>query len=461
MFTFTSVGILLFLLSQFAIAFFVGKNIRSEKDYFLAGRSLNLPLAMFSIFATWFGAETCIGSAAAISASGLYGGRADPFGYTICLILMAIFLANALYKRNLTTLADLYEQVFSANVAKLAVLIIVPSSLIWAAAQLRGLGQVLSVATTLDVRTALTLGTLVVIAYTYIGGLMGDVIADFIHGIIMIIGLVYLLWSTFAALGGIGPAFGSIPIERLSLIDPEETWLAALDSWAIPILGSLVAQELISRVIASKSAKVATQASFAGAGLYLAVGSIPVLLGLFGANLITNLEHQDEFLPRLAQQLLSPIGFVIFTSALISAILSTIDSTLLTISALITHNFIIPLTGRPWSDAERVRLARIFVVVGGVSAFLLAAGAESIYSLVEAASSFGTSGILVITLFGLFSRWQDPLAATSALLVGLVAKPLAEYGLGLEAPFLFAIATSALTFVGIARYRQIGWLGED
>lgn len=83
-------GILAYVLLQLLIGFWISRKIKTEDDYLLAGRSLGYVLATFSIFATWFGAESCIGTAGAAYSSGLSGVRADPFGYGICLILMGM-----------------------------------------------------------------------------------------------------------------------------------------------------------------------------------------------------------------------------------------------------------------------------------------------------------------------------------------------------------------------------------
>ena len=48
---------------QMLVGVYVSRQIQNEDDYLLAGRSLGPVLATFSIFATWFGAETCIGAA--------------------------------------------------------------------------------------------------------------------------------------------------------------------------------------------------------------------------------------------------------------------------------------------------------------------------------------------------------------------------------------------------------------
>jgi Na+/proline symporter len=61
------------------------------------------------VFATWFGAETCVGSAGRVYAGGLSASSADPFGYALCLLLFALVFAIPLWKRKLTTIADLFR----------------------------------------------------------------------------------------------------------------------------------------------------------------------------------------------------------------------------------------------------------------------------------------------------------------------------------------------------------------
>src|SRR5690606_5323603 len=129
----------------------------------------------FSIFATWFGAETCIGSSAAAFSDGLWATRADPFGYTLCLVFMAAVFATTLWKKNIVTLGDLFRQRYSRKIETLAVLIMIPTSLMWAAAQIRAFGQVLSIVyPSSNLEVALTVAAFLVILYTFWGGLMGD-----------------------------------------------------------------------------------------------------------------------------------------------------------------------------------------------------------------------------------------------------------------------------------------------
>jgi SSS family solute:Na+ symporter len=78
-------GIIVYILIQLVIGIVVSKKINNEDDYLLAGRSLGTGLATLSVFATWFGAETCIGAAGAVYEKGLSGATIDPFGYSLCL----------------------------------------------------------------------------------------------------------------------------------------------------------------------------------------------------------------------------------------------------------------------------------------------------------------------------------------------------------------------------------------
>ncbi|TVQ78924.1 MAG: sodium:solute symporter [Bradymonadales bacterium] len=438
-------ALILYLLFQLGIGVWVSRRIKNTTDYFLAGRGLGLFFASFSIFAVWFGAETCMGAAGAIFEVGLSGGRAEPFGYSLCLILMALFVARQLWAKKLVTLADFFRMRFGTMVETLAVWILIPASLVWAAAQVRAFGQILSVSTPLSVDLAVLLAAGVIVAYTVLGGLLSDVITDVVQGSILCLGLILLLGFSLWQLGGLEVAWSSIEIERFSFRDPDESLLARMDTWMIPIIGSLVAQEVLSRIFACRSASVARNAGFMAAGLYLSVGLIPVFLGLIGPQFSIQHDHYDQFLPLLAAEILPPVVYIIFCGALLSAILSTVDTTLLVVSALVSQNFV-KVIWSELSDSKMLLISRLIVVGSGVLALILAYSAESIYDLVELSSSLGAAGVLVITFVGLHSSWGGPRAAIAALVVGMISLPIAEFVLEWEAPFLTSILSAMLAY---------------
>lgn len=445
-------GIIAYILLQLLIGVYFSRRIVSESDYLLAGRSLGPGMASLSVFATWFGAETCIGAAGSVYESGLSGATIDPFGYTICLVLMGMVFAAHLWRRNLTTLADLFEQRYSARIQSLAVLLIAPTSVMWAAAQIRAFGQVLSAVSGFEVEWAIAAAALVVVIYTMYGGLLADVVTDAVQGIALIIGLLLLLFFVLEAGGGFDASIAHIQPERLNLFGAgDSAWLAKIEQWAIPICGSVLSQELVARVLASRSPEVARRACIHGGLLYLAVGLIPVFIGLLGFQLVPGLTEPEQILPHLAQKHLNAFVYIVFAGALISAILSTVDSALLAASALVSHNLIVPAV-KTISDQGKVKVARMLVMVCGVIAFVLALHAERVYTLVEEASAFGSAGIFIVVVFGLFTRFGGSMSAAITLLTGMSTWIIGHHVINIAAPYLMSLAVALASYVLVGLY---------
>lgn len=448
-------GVLGYIALQLLVGAVVARRIRNQDDYLLAGRSLGPVLATLSIFATWFGAETCVGAAGAVYAEGLAGCAADPFGYSLCLLLMGLVLAVPLYRRGLTTIADLFRQRYSVGVERLAVLLMVPTSVLWAAAQVRAFGQILSASSTLPVDWAIAIAAGIVIVYTVSGGLLADAITDLVQGCVLMAGLAIVAVAVIGDAGGLASAARQVAPARLHLVAEGESLLDTINRWAIPICGSLVAQELVSRVLASRSAKVARRSALVASGIYFAFGLIPVGIGLIGATALPNLDEAEQVLPQMARAHLSTVGYVLFAGALASAILSTVDSALLACASLVSHNLIEPF--RPGlSEKSKVRSARVGVIVFGVLAFFLALQADGVYGLVEDASAFGSAGIFVVVLFALFGRTGGRIGATSALLVGVLVWIVGNYAFAWPNAYLASLAGALVGYTGGALVDRAG-----
>ncbi len=451
-------SILVYVALQLAVSLAVTRRIKDESDYFVGGRSLGIGISTMTIFATWFGAETCIGSSGAIYEDGLAGGRADPFGYALCIFAMGIFFATVFWKRGLTTIADLFRTRFGGEAEKIAVMLMVPTSLLWAAAQIRAFGQVLAASSSLEVNVAITIAAGVVIVYTMMGGILADAMTDVLQGVVLIVGLIATAIAVFAnehARGALASAFDP---SRLNLVAPGESFMSTAETWAIPVFGSLFAQELVSRTLAAKSPVIARRACFYAGGIYVAVGIIPVLLGLAGPALVPGLEHSEQLLPRIAQTYLPTFMYVMFAGALISAFLSTVDSNLLSCSGLTSHNFIAPLLRK--HDAKfLLRLARGLVVVFGLLAYGLAYSAEGVYSLVEEASAFGSSGIFVVIVLGLVTHRGGRITGCATLITGVVSYVFFSYamprlGYEISFPFLLSLFASAVCYLSLMNFEE-------
>ena len=431
------VGIIIYIVLQFGIGVWVSRRVKNEADYLLAGRNLGLLLASFSIFATWFGAETVVGAAGAVYTNGLAGCSADPFGYVLVIFIIGFIYARPLWRGGYTTFADFFRTRFSPTVERVAILLMVPSSIIWSAAQIRAFGQVVSATTGLDVNLAIVAATIVIIGYTAVGGMLADAWTDVIQGVVLILGLIViavaLLWQVPT-----GTLSASMTPDRLRLFDSSEESLVMLaEAWLVPVLGSLFAIELISRVLACRSAEVARRACWLGGGIYLTLGMIPVIIGLIGPTLRPDLAEPEQLIPELARAHLSPLLYVLFSGALISAILSTVDSALLASSALVSHNLLRPALPR-MSDRHQVQVARLCVAAFGLIAFVLAIQSETIERLIALSSAFGGAGLAVVAMFGLHTKRGGSLSALATLASGLLVWSVAHWQ-DWSAPFVTSL----------------------
>lgn len=438
--------LLIYIVLQLVIAFVFARRNRSEEDYLLAGRSLGPWMATFTVFATWFGAETCIGAAGEAYGHGLSGVLADPFGYAAGIVLMGLIFGAVLWRRGLVTLADLFRARYGAGVERLAALVMVPSSVMWAAAQVRGFGQVLSSVSEVGLFVSITLAAGVVIAYTAIGGMWADAVTDLVQGIVLIAGVLGL-FAVFVALGGMNQ-IAELPPARIDPLHERSVW-DALDALAVPIFSTIAAQELVSRVLAMRSAKLARYATIGAGLLYLAIGAVPVLIGLGAAAFIGADREPEQVLSLFAQQQLPLPLYILFLGAMVSAILSTLSGALLVAGSLAAHNLYAPL--RPnLGETQKLRANRIAVIVFGVIAYAIALGSESMYALVRESSSIGTSGLLVLLLFSAWdARAGGRASAYGALVGGTGTYLIGAHQLDLASPYLLSVAMALLAYLAL------------
>jgi Na+/proline symporter len=442
-------AIVVYVLVQFAIGAWVSRRMTSANDYILAGRQLGTGLVVFSVFATYFGAEAIVASGGAVYERGLAGALVDPISYAAAIIIVGFFFAGALWSRGLTTFADLFRQRYSPGVERLVVIVLLPGSVIWAAAQIRAFGQVMDANSGMGLGNAIVLAAVLVAAYSVVGGLLADAVTDVIQGLVVLVGLVILGVVVAAHVGGVGAAIAHAEPGRLTLVDAEEGLLGTLEKMAIPICGTIVAVELISRFLGARSASVAASGTVVAGLIYLTIGLVPVFLGLAGAQLMPNVPDPEQIVARLAEVHLPGLLHIAFVGAIISAILSVVHAALHAPAAQISHNILVRFVPG-LSDAAKLWAVRLTVLVLSVVAFVISFASEGIRELVETASAFGSAGVFVATLFALFTRFGGPASAYTSVAAGMLVWAGGKYVFGLTAPYLLGLASAATCYVGAA-----------
>jgi SSS family solute:Na+ symporter len=86
----------------------------------------------------------------------------------------------------------------------------------------------------------------------------------------------------------------------------------------------------------------------------------------------------------------------------------------------------------------------------GIIAYILALHAEGIYNLVKDASSFGSAGIFIVLIFGLFTKLGGVKSAIAALICGAFVWIVSHYFLEFKWSYMLSLTLSFVFYISIA-----------
>lgn len=444
--------VILYLLATLLIGFWAARRVKNAADFAVAGRKLPLVIAGSALFATWFGSETVMGAPAEFVEGGLLSVMEDPFGAALCLILVGALVARPLYRLNILTFNDYYRMRFGRAVEVVSAIALVPSYLGWIAAQMMAMAILLNALAGVPMVWGIQLCMVIVVLYTFVGGMWAVSITDFVQTIMIIIGILALAFEVGNQAGGVSAVLSAQPDgffrffpEKNSLTD----WAHYIAAWMTIGLGSIPQQDVFQRVNASKDEKTAVRSGYFGGIMYLTVGFIPLFIGLCAKQLHPELLEGDPqyLLPLMSLKYSSLFVQVLFFGALISAILSTTSGAILAPATVIGENLIRPMVPG-MSDRQLLLTMRIAVVGVALISMWLSLGSESIFDLVGQSSAISLVSLFVPLMAGLYWKRASGLGALLSILVGLVAWTACEFFLHTEIPsLLYGLAASTLAIV--------------
>lgn len=401
------------------IGFWTSTKIRNTKDYIVAGSRMGWWLSIGTIFATWFGAETCMGSSRTAFEKGILGVIADPFGAGLCLILAGIFFARFFHKLGIETIVDFFEQRYGRKVAWGMSLLYIPVYLGWIGGQLLAFGFILKTLTGMPVMLSVVVSAAVVVVYTYAGGMWADAITDVVQMGAILIGFLVLFPVLIADLGGFAAIKAKIPAEFF-YVTPHSSatfdWLRYVEAWMIVGIGSLPAQDLLQRMMSPRSASMARWASITAGSLYIVIGLIPVLLGIFGRVALPE-SNGDSILIDLSQKYLPLPLMALVVGALISAIMSTADSALLAPAGIIGRN-ILPYLKADASEDLKLKWCKWSIPIVAVLSLILALYFKNIYALCLNSWGILLVGVAAPMIAGVYWKMASTAAAIASAVAG-------------------------------------------
>lgn len=416
------------------IGFYVSRKTKTSEDLFLGGRTFTYGLIGLSLFASNISSATLVGLSGAAYSTGVVQSVYEWLS-GIPLIIAAVIFVPLYLRSKITTIPEFLEKRFDRrSQIFFSVMTISSSVLIEMAGGLYAGSIVLQAFFPGLVLWQTALGLAIVAGiYTAFGGLKAVVITDAIQSIILIIGCTVLTWILFGKLDySWANVVASAPEGHFSMIRPldDESMPWSGLFLGVPILGFwywTTNQYIVQRMLGAKDIKHARWGMiFAGflkvIPLFVMVIPGAMAISLFPIEQFPELANSDKVFPTIVTQAL-PVGMVgIVLAGLVSAIMSSVDSTLNSASTLVVVDFVKP-NNPNLSDQEIVKYGRITTVVLMIIAAFWAPNIQhfqGLWSYLQKMFSILVPPIAVIFLVGVFYKRGNGDGSFWTLVIGTI-----------------------------------------
>ena len=401
------------------LGFLASKKIKNTSDYFLAGRNLGLFAVTLTLIATQVGGGMLVGTSQDAYLYGIYG-ILYTVGMAVGFVLLGSGLASKLQSLNVATTAELFETRYGSTalktVASLLSVITMTGILI---------GQVVASRTIIEILQFGTTGNelifigfwIFVILYTMVGGLKAVVITD-VFQVLLIIAIfsgifIYSVffgpsfdWGSFMTIQK--EQFGSLPISMNMVI-------ATL---IMPILFSLIEQDLAQRFFAARTKRIATLSALLTAGFMILFALVPIYFGMQAKLLGLSIPAGSSPLMATIELLTNEFVVVLALCAIIAAITSTADSLLCAISSNLAQDFDFSWLGKhnALSRSKTITLIAGLIALG--ASFMVP---QNVIDILIGSYAISVSCLFVPLVWSYFSDAISKRAAIISVAAGFIS----------------------------------------
>lgn len=430
----TETGVVLATLVGFNVVLIaIGLWARSRnadiEDFYLGGRKLGAWVAALSASASSSSAWTLLGVSGAAYAWGLPALWLFPAtvgGFFINWVWVAPRVRRLARKEGAITLAEVVAPAslgtLRTTILRVIAAIVVFSFVFYIASQFEAAGKAFEATFGLSKQTSILVGAGVVLAYTLLGGFWAVSVTDCLQGLLMVAAAALLPAVALVAVGGLsGLADGlaaaggpSIPAGRFSGVT---ALLFVLAAFGITI-GYPGQPHVVNRYMALRDERALAQGRVIALGWAVLVYAGMLTVGLCARVLFADLGDPEQALFESARQLLPAVLAGILLVAILSAVMSTVDSQLLVASSSLSHDWQ-RVKATSGGGLGRSRTA-VIVILAAATLLALAWRADIFSRVLFAWVAVGAAlgPVLVIRLAG---RELTPRGTLAAVLAGFVS----------------------------------------
>lgn len=409
----------------------VAEGIRSyrgtsgEADFLVAGRKVGAWIGGASISATQMSAGTFVGTIALhylTGASFMWGWA----GIWLAFIASGVWLAPRLRRysaeRGGMTFPDFIADRFDSKLAGgVVAALLVLAYIVFMSAQYQAGGVIFETIFGLPFEWGAVLLMVLVVGYTVIGGMTAVMRTDFLQQLAMAVGVLVGVPMAVAYAGGWGALGEALPTVAPEFTGWSLTWRDLLGFLLAFGLTALCSPYLLVRFYTMPDDRTIRRAVAVSLLFVLVTGICIAIIGMTMRVLYPGLSVADAASTVFAAEVLPPVVGAVVMTAVIAAVMSTVDSVLLVVGPAISRDIYHKVL-RPGADeATRMRVNRLATLVIGVVPILLTLRELDIVQFVVLAfASLLASTVVVPVVLGLFWRRASAPAAVASMLAGFV-----------------------------------------
>ncbi len=396
----TTIWILIAFAAYMGMMLLIGasymKTGKSTEDYFLGGRKLGGWVVALSAQASdmsgWLlmglpGSVYALGTGQMWIAVGLFLGTVANW-----LIISGRLRRYTIVANNSLTLPAYFENRFHDKkriLLGISSVVIVIFFLVYTASAFASGGKLFSTVFGCSYHVSLTIGAVIILAYTFMGGFMAVCTTDFVQGMLMLVALVTVPVVAFALMGGnVGAALeqtGVTAANFLNVMKNGENNFSAVEiisqlAWGLGYCGM---PHILVRFMAVKNQKelnkskgiaivwVAISLAFAVViGVLGRAYLYPTILGADGGS--TEIVFIEMIKQVFTVDIRLPIVAGLFLCGILAAIMSTADSQLLVTASSMSEDIYKGIIKRDASEDKVMKVSRYTVLAVAVLAYLIA-----------------------------------------------------------------------------------------
>jgi SSS family solute:Na+ symporter len=418
---------LIIIIVYFLIIIVIGivsrKKAREADDFFVAGRKSSAWFVTGSLLATVIGGSATIGMAGFGFTRGLTGAWWILVG-SIGLIVLGLFFTGKVRKFALYTLPELIEKQYDRRVAFASSILIVIAWIGVIAAQIIAAGTIMSVLDMGSRELWMVIFSVVFILYTLLGGQYSVLRTDLFQSVIIFGGIFAGVGVLLTKLGGWGGFYTSLPKDMFAFpVNSQFDGMNLLYYLLIVGLTYVVGPDMYSRIFCARDDKTARISTFTTAGLLIPIALAITVIGMGAAVLFPQISA-EQALPTVIKEIFSPLLGGVVLAALLCAVMSSADTTLLSASTILSVDVIGKF--RPTSsDTDVLPRSRWIILILGICSLIVALLLKGIISSLLFAYTVYTCGVTLPVIFGFF---RDKLRITGN---GALAALIGGGGMGL------------------------------